>query len=148
MTIGKLISLPLEERFNLLIKERINNSFINEEGDLINIFSSPDLMNKELLKKGIDYRGMDIDDLILEIEELCKQKIKKVNIDDWIKTDKEVWDSNTTEWEQLKVLKKYVLELAFYTHDYQYDKMNLTLKKHFEHLNQFSSLLRKHKFNF
>lgn len=118
MTIGKLISLPLEDRFNLLIKERINNSYINEEGDLINIFSSPALMNKELLKKAIDYRDKDIDDLILEIEELCKQKIKEVNIDDWIKTDKEVWDSNTTEWEQLKVLKKYVLELAFYTHDY------------------------------
>lgn len=77
MTIGKLISLPLEERFNLLIKERINNSFINEEGDLINIFSSPDLMNKELFKKGIDYRGKDIDDLILEIEELCNKKSRK-----------------------------------------------------------------------
>lgn len=148
MTIGKLISLPLEERFNLLIKERINNSFINEEGDLINIFSSPDLMNKELLKKGIDYRGKDIDDLILEIEELCKQKIKEVNIDDWIKTDKEVWHSNTTEWEQLKVLKKYLLELAFYLHDYDYDKMNSILQNEFKSMRQYSELLRKSRFNF
>jgi hypothetical protein len=67
MTIGKLLSLPLEERFYLLIKNRINNSYINEDGDIINIYSSCELINNELLNKGIDYKDKAIDDIILEL---------------------------------------------------------------------------------
>lgn len=152
MTIGKLIILPLEDKFNLLIKNRINNSYINEDGDLINVFSSHELINKELINKGIDYRGKSIDDLILEIKRLSIQRSREdfenLNIEDWKKNDGEVWESNRNEWEQLNVLKEYVLELAFYKHDYQYDRMNFSLKKQFKHLSQFSSLLRKHKIHF
>ncbi|MBG6187097.1 hypothetical protein [Flavobacterium sp. CAN_S2] len=152
MTIGKLLSLPLEERFYLLIKNRINNSYINEDGDLISVYSSFDVINKELINKGIDYRGKTIDDLILEIKRLSIQRSREdfenLNIEDWKKADGEVWESNRTDWEQLNVLKKCVLEMAFYAHDYHYNKMNLALKKEFKKICQFSGLLRKHKFDF
>ena len=147
MTIGKLISLPLEEKFNLLIKNRINNSYINKDGDLINVFSSSELINKELINKGIDYRGKTIDDLVLEIENLSTRRAREISIDEWEKADGEVWESNQTDWEQLNILKECVLELAFYAHDYQNDKMNLALKREFKKIQLFSSLLRKHKFD-
>jgi hypothetical protein len=152
MLISTKINLPLEDRFNLLIKNRINNSYINEEKDLINIFSSSELINKELLNKGIDYRNKNTDDLILEIERLSQRRAREsfeiLNIEDWKKANGEVWESNQTDWEQLNVLKECVLELAFYAHDYQYDKMNLALKREFKKIRLFSSLLRKHKFDF
>jgi hypothetical protein len=152
MTIGKLISLPLEERFYLLIKNRINNSYITEDGDLINVFSSSELINKELLEKGIDYRNKDIDELIVEIKRLSIQRSREDFVNrNWVDKENaggEVWESNRTDWEQLNLLKECVLEMAFYAHDYQYDKMKLTLKREFKKIQQFSSLLRKHKFDF
>lgn len=142
----------MEERFDLLIKNRINNSYINVEGNLISVFSSSDVINMELLTKGIDYKDKGIDELILEIERLSQRRAREsfenLDIADWKKADREVWEANRTEWEQLNVLKEGVLELAFYMHDYQYERMNLSLKKQFKHLRQFSSLLRKHKFQF
>lgn len=152
MLISTKINLPLEERFNLLIKNRINNSYINEEGDLINVFSPSELINKELLNKGIDCRGKNIDDLVMEIERLSIQRSREdfenLNTEEWKKADGEVWESNQTGWEQLNILKECVLELAFYAHDYQYEKMNLALKREFKKIKQFSSLLRKYKFDY
>jgi hypothetical protein len=133
MTIGKLISLPLEERFNLLIKNRINNSYLNEDGDLINIYSSSELINKELLKKGIDYKDKAIDDIRLELRSKNHPTLRVQNRD---------------YSEELGILEDYLLELAFYLHDYDYDKMNLILQNEFKNMRQYSDLLRKHKFNF
>ena len=133
MTIGKLISLPLEERFNLLIKERINNSYINEDGDLINIYSSCALINKELSNKGIDYKDKAIDDIRLELRSKNHSKLRVQNRD---------------YSEELGILEDYLLDLSFYLHDYNYDKMNPILQKEFKNLKQYSTLLRKHKFNF
>lgn len=133
MTIGKLISLPLEERFNLLIKERINNSFINEEGYLINIYSSSELINKELLKKGIDYGDKAIDDIRMEIRSKYPPTPNP---------------QNRGYLEELWILEDCLLELAFYLYDYDYDKMNPILQNEFKNLKQYSALLRKHKFNF
>lgn len=133
MTIGKLLSLPLEERFDLLIKNRITNSYISEEGYLINIYSSSELINKELLKKGIDYKDKAIDDIRLEL---------------WSKNHPTLRVQNRDYSEELSILEDYLLELAFYLHDYDYDKMNLILQNEFKNLKQYSDLLRKYKFNF
>lgn len=133
MTIGKLIILPLEERFNLLIKNRINNSYISEDGDLINVFSSSELINKELLKKGIDYRDKAIDEIRMEIRSKYPTKLNP---------------QNREYLEELWILEDCLLELAFYLHDYDYDKMNPILQNEFKKLKQYSALLRKHRFNF
>lgn len=133
MTIGKLISLPLEETFYLLIKNRINNSYVNEDGDLINISSSSDLINRELLEKGIDYQDKAIDDIILELRSKNHPTLRVQNRD---------------YSEQLCILEDCLLELSFYLHDYDYDKMNPILQNKFKNLKQYSDLLRKHKFNF
>lgn len=144
MLIGKKINLSLEEKFNLFINNRISNSYINEEGILINVFSSYDLINKELLNKGIDYKEKSIDYLILEIENLSAQAFRE----DFRKENREVWESNRTVSEQLNILRDCVLELAFFLNDYQYEKMNLTLKREFKNIRQFSSLLRKNKLTY
>lgn len=133
MTIGKLISLPLEEKFNLLIKNRINNSYVNEDGDLINIYSSSELINKELLKKVIDYKDKAIDNIILELRSKNHPKLRVQNRD---------------YSEKLCILEDCLLELSFYLHDYDYNKMNPILQNEFKNLKQYSALLRKHKFNF
>jgi hypothetical protein len=133
MTIGKLLSLPLEERFDLLIKNRINNSYINEDGDLINVYSIPQLINKELFKKGIDYKDKAIDEIRLELRSKNLPTLRVHNRD---------------YSEELGILEDYLLELAFYLHDYDYDKMNLILQNEFKSFRQYSDLLRKHKFNF
>ena len=133
MTIGKLIILPLEEKFNLLIKNRINNIYINEDGDLINIYSSSELINKELLKKGIDYKDKAIDDIILELRSKNHPTLRVQNRD---------------YSEELCILEDCLLELSFYLHDYDYDKMNPILQNEFKNLKQYSDLLRKHKFDF
>ncbi len=133
MTIGKLISLPLEEKFNLLIKYRINNSYVNEYGDLINIYSSSELINKEFLEKGIDYKDKAIDDIILELRSKNHPTLRVQNRD---------------YSEELCILEDCMLELSFYLYDYQYDKMNAILQNEFKNLKQYSHLLRKHKFNF
>lgn len=152
MLISTKMNLPLQERFNLFIKERIANCYISSNGDLINVFSSFESINKELLNKGIDYRDKSIDDLILEIEKLsilkARESFENLNIEEWKKAEGEVWESNGTESEQLNVLKDCILELAFYMHDYQYDNMPLSLKREFKNIRQYSNLLRKHKFNF
>jgi hypothetical protein len=133
MTIGKLISLPLAERFNLLIKNRINNSYINEDGDLINIYSSSELINKELLKKGIDYKDKAIDDIRLELRSKNHPTLRV---------------QNRAYSKELGILEDYLLELSFYLHDYDYDKMNLILQNEFKNMRQYSELLRKNRFNF
>lgn len=133
MTIGKLISLPLEERFYLLIKNRINNSYITEDGDLINVFSSYEIINKELLEKGIDYKDKAIDDIILELRSKNHPKLRVQNRD---------------YSEELCILEDCLLELSFYLHDYDCDKMNPILQNEFKNLKQYSDLLRKHKFDF
>jgi len=152
MLIGKKINLSLEEKFNLFIKNRISKSYINGDGDLINVFSSSKIINKELLCKGIDYRGKNIDDLILEIENLstkiARKDFENLNMLDLKKENCEVWEKNQTVSEQLIVLKDCVLELAFFLNDYQYERMSLILQKDFEKLRQFSCLLRKNKFLF
>ncbi len=133
MTIGKLLSLPLEERFYLLIKNRINNNYVNEDGDLINIYSSSELINKELLNKGIDYKDKAIDDIILELRSKNHPKLRVQNRD---------------YSEELCILEDCLLELSFYLHNYQYDTMPQSVKREFKNLKQYSNLLRKHKFNF
>ena len=133
MIIGKLLSLPLEERFDLLIKNRINNSYINKDGDLINIYSSSELINKELLKKGIDYKDKAIDDIRLELRSKNHPALRVQNRD---------------YSKELGILEDYLLELSFYLHDYDYDKMPLSVKREFKSFRQYSDLLRKHKFNF
>ncbi|PIF69464.1 hypothetical protein [Flavobacterium sp. 2] len=149
MRIGKKINLSLEEKFKLFIKNRIANSYSNEEEDLINVFASSELINKELWKKGIDYRGKNINDLFLEIENLRVQIIedefRHLNLLELENTDCRAWGSNTKVSGQLNVLKECVLELAFYINDYQYEKMDLIFKREFENIRQFSSLLRKYK---
>jgi len=152
MLIGKKINLSLQEKFELLIKHRIANSYINEEGDLINIFSSSELINKELLKKGVDYKGKGINEILSEVENLRAQIVEKDfrnlnKLEVEIGND-EVWESNANVSEQLILLRECVLELAFFLHDYQYEKMNLTLKREFKNMAQFSSLLRKNEFTY
>ena len=131
MLISTKINLPLEEKFNLLIKNKINNSYINEDGDLINIYSSSEIINKELLEKGIDYKDKAIDDIILELRSKNHPTLRVQNRD---------------YSEELGVLEYYLLELSFYLHDYDYDKMNPILKNEFKNLKQYSDLLRKHRF--
>jgi hypothetical protein len=133
MLISTKINLPLEERFDLLIKNRINNSYTNEEGYLINIYSSSELINKELSNKGIDYSGKTIDDIRLELRSKNHPTLRVQNRD---------------YSEELGILEDYLLDLSFYLHDYDYDKMNPILQKEFKNLKQYSALLRKHKFNF
>ena len=134
MTIGIKINLPLEDKFNLLIKSRINNSYVNDGGDIISIYSSSELINKELLKKGIEYGNKSIEDLILEVHELSIQRVSEPD--------------GRRDWEELEILKSCILEVAFYIYDYQYDKMTIALKNEFKNIRQFSNLLRKNKFNF
>jgi hypothetical protein len=133
MTIGILLSLPLEERFYLLIKNRINNSYINEDGELINVFSSSELINKELLEKGTDYKDKAIDDIILELRSKNHPKLRVQNRD---------------YSQELCILEDCLLELSFYLYDYQYDKMPLSVKREFKNLKQYSVLLSNHRFNF
>lgn len=133
MLISTKINLPLEEKFNLLIKNRINNSYVNEDGDIINIYTSSEIINKELLEKGIDYKDKAIDDIILELRSKNHPKLRVQSRD---------------YSEELGVLEDYLLELSFYLHDYDYDKMNPILQNKFKNLKQYSALLRKHKFNF
>ena len=133
MTIGEKINLPLEERFKLFIKSRITNCYINTEHNLINVYSSPELINKELLKKGIDYRDKTIDELRLEIRSKYPPPL----------------NANDRKYlEELWILEDCLLELSFYLNDYDYDKMNPILQNEFKNLRQYSDLLRKHKFNF
>ena len=133
MLISTKINLPLEEKFNLLIKNRINNSYINEDGDLINIYSSSEIINKELLEQGIDYKDKAIDDILLELR---------------FKNHPALRVQNRDYSEKLCILEDCMLELSFYLHDYDYDEMNPILKNEFKKLKQYSVLLRKHKFNF
>ena len=131
MLISTKINLPLEEKFNLLIKNRINNSYVNENGDLINIYSSSEIINKEFLEKGIDYKDKAIDDIILELRSKNHLKLRVQNRD---------------YSEELCILEDFLLELSFYLHDYDYDKMNPILQNEFKNLKQYSDLLRKHRF--
>lgn len=133
MLISTKMNLPLKERFDLLIKNRINNSYINEDGDLINIYSSSEIINKELLEKEIDYKDKAIDDIILELRSKNHLTLRVQNRD---------------YSEELCILENCMLELSFYLHDYDYDKMNPILQKEYKNLKQYSDLLRKHKFNF
>ena len=133
MLISTKINLPLEEKFNLLIKNRINNSYVNENGDLINIYSSSEIINKELLEKGIDYKDKAIDDIILELRSKNHPTLRV---------------QNRNYSEELCILEDCLLELSFYLYDYQYNKMPLSVKRKFKNLKQYSNLLRKHKFNF
>ena len=131
MLISTKINLPLEEKFNLLIKNRINNNYVNEVGDLINIYSSSEIINKELLEKGIDYKDKAIDDILLELRSKNHPALRVQNRD---------------YSEELGVLEGYLLELSFYLYDYDYDKMNPILQNEFKNLKQYSDLLRKHRF--
>lgn len=133
MLISTKINLPLEEKFNILIKNRINNSYISEDGDIINIYSSSEIINKELSNKGIDYKDKSIDDILLELR---------------FKNHPALRVQNRDYSEELVILEDCLLDLSFYLHDYNYDKMNPILQKEFKNLKQYSTLLRKHKFNF
>ena len=133
MLISTKMNLPLKERFDLLIKNRINNSYVNEDGDLINIYSSSELINKELLEKVIDYKDKAIDDIIFELRSKNHPKLRVQNRD---------------YSEELGILEGYLLELSFYLYDYQYDKMPLSVKREFKNLKQYSVLLSNHRFNF
>ena len=133
MLISTKINLPLEERFKLFIKNRINNSYINEDKDLINIYSSCALINKELSNKGIDYKDKAIDDLRMEIRSKYPPPLNP---------------QNREYLEELWILEDCLLELSFYLYDYDYDTMNPILQNEFKNLKQYSDLLRKYKFNF
>ena len=127
------MNLPLKERFDLLIKNRINNSYINEDGDLINIYSSSEIINKELLEKGIDYKDKAIDDILLELRSKNHPAFRVQNRD---------------YSEELCILEDSLLELLFYLYDYDYHKMKPILQNKFKNLKQYSDLLRKQKFKF
>lgn len=133
MIISKLISLTLEEKFNLFVKSRVTNYYISAEHNLINIYSSSDLINRELLKKGIDYGDKAIDDIILELRSKNHPKLRVQNRD---------------YSEELCILEDCLFELSFYLHDYDYDKMNPILQNEFKNLKQYLDFLRKHRFNF
>ena len=133
MLVKTIINLPLEERFYLLIKSRISNSYINDDGDLINVYSSAALINKELLKKGIDYKSKDLDKLVLEVHDLSIKRVREPN--------------GRKDWEELCIIKSYLLELSFYINDYKYESMPMFLKKEFKHLIEFSILLKRNRMN-
>jgi len=150
LRIGKKINLSLEEKFNLFIKNRTENCYINDDGCLINVYSSSELINQELLKKGVDYKEKNINDILLEVE-ILKVKIvdkdfKNLNKQDLKEENCEIFKTNQTVLKQLNVLKEFILELSFFLHDYQYEKMDLTLKMEFKNICQFADLLRKNKF--
>ena len=127
------MNLPLEERFKIFIKDRITNCYISNEGYLINVYSASQLINKELLKKGIDYRDKTIDEIRMEIR--SKYPLTLTEID-------------RRYLEELWILEDCLLELSFYLHDYDYEKMNPILQNEFKNLRQYSDLLRKNRFNF
>lgn len=150
MLIGKKVNLSLEEKFNLFIKSRIENCYINDDGCLINVYSSSELINQELLKIGLDYKGKNINDIISGVEilraKIVDNDFKNLNKQDLKKENSEIFKTNQTVLKQLNVLKECVLELSFFLHDYQYEKMDLTLKREFKNICQFAHLLRKNKF--
>lgn len=132
MLIGKKINLSLEEKFNLFIKNRISNSYINDDGALINVFSSSKVINKELLNKGINYKNKNIEDLILEVNILI--------------TNGFIEQNRRADYYELEILKSCLLEVAFYIYDYQYVEMTVDLQKEFNNIKQFSHLMRKKVF--
>jgi len=133
MLISKKIRLPLHEKFKIFIESRIANCYVSNEGNLINVYSPSELINKELLNKGIDYRNKSIDAIRLEIR---LKNTSVLNI------------QNRGYLEELWILEDYLLELSFYLHDYNYNKMSPILKNEFKNLRQYSVLLRKNKFSF
>jgi len=149
MLIGKKMNLSPEEKFNLFIKNRIENCYINDDGCLINVYSSFELINQELLKIGVDYKCKNINDILSEVEILRAKSVetdfKNLNKQDF-NGNREISKTSQTVLKQLKVLKECVLELSFFLHDYQYEKMDLTLKREFKNICQFADLLRKNKF--
>lgn len=134
MIIAEKMNLILEEKFNLFIEERIANCYISKEGDLINVYSATQLINKELLNKDIDYQDKSIDELRLELRSKNPQHPMTFQDRRYL--------------EELWILEDCLLELAFYLHDYDYDKMNMFLQNEFKDYRQYSELLRKHKFDF
>lgn len=124
MTVKQYQQLEPIERFQIIIEKLKNNSYINDNGIEINIFSDYNEINKELLLFGITIKDKTIEEIF---EEIVKEKNIRFPF----------WDKNN-DMRKLSVLLNYMKHLGFYIYDYNIKEMPKYLQDSFKCYKEFN----------
>lgn len=124
MTVKQYQQLEPIERFQIIIEKLKNNSYINDNGIEINVFSDYNEINKELQLFGITIKDKSI-------EEIFEKIVKEKNI------RFPFWNKNN-DMRKLSVLLNYMEHLGFYIYDYNIKEMPKYLQDSFKCYQEFN----------
>lgn len=124
MTIKHYQRLEPKERFTILIERLKNDSYINDNGIVINVFSDHFEIKKELQLFGIATIDKTIEEILDEI-------IKEKNI------RFPFWGKNN-DIKKLTILTYYMQHLGFYIYDYNINEMPNYLKEEYKVYEEYS----------
>ncbi len=124
MTIKHYQRLEPKERFTILIERLKNDSYINDNRIVINVFSDHFEIKKELQLFGIATDDKTIEEILDEI-------IKEKNI------RFPFWGKNN-DIKKLTILTYYMQHLGFYIYDYNINEMPNYLKEEYKVYEEYS----------
>lgn len=124
MTIKHYQRLEPKERFTILIERLKNDSYLNDNRIVINVFSDHFEIKKELQLFGIATDDKTIEEILAEI-------IKEKNI------RFPFWDKNN-DIKKLTILTYYMQHLGFYIYDYNINEMPNYLKDEYKVYEEYS----------
>lgn len=124
MTIKHYQRLEPKERFTILIERLKNDSYINDNGIVINVFSDHFEIKKELQLFGIATIDKTIEEIL---DEIIKEK--NIRFSSWGKNN---------DIKKLTILTYYMQHLGFYIYDYNINEMPNYLKEEYKVYEEYS----------
>lgn len=129
MTIKQYQALEPIEQFKIMIDRLKNDTYINNDGLLINVFTDYRIIEQELKLFGIDAQNKTFDEVLQEITNF-------MFIESWL-------HFISSDFKKLILLRKYIFHLGFYIYDYEINTMPKHFTKEFEIYKKYSLFFKK-----
>lgn len=129
MTIKQYQALEPIEQFKIMINRLRKDTYVNNDGLLINVFTDYRIIKEELKLFGINTQNKTFDEVLQEVTNF-------MFVESWL-------NFISTDFKKLALLRKYIFHLGFYIYDYEINIMPKHFQKEFEIYKKYSLFFKK-----
>lgn len=125
----------IKEKYQRQVTNLKTLHYINADGIKITVYSSYEVMVKEMMSLGINPFGKTIKELQIEISQICMDDYMEANFGEGLEEEPKPNSSDyfkTYKWIKNMVITHHLKELSYWLYDYNANKMPDNIKFDFE----------------